>query len=215
MFLRLQPPGKAWTRRLDSNLGKLWLADGDGMARIEETAHRLMREANPLYCVEALEDWERVLGLPDECSRPGETLDTRREAVLAKLQRPGGQSLDFFLRFLGHFGDKIVIVEGFPPFLSDVSLAGDLTWECPAGPMLDDGGELFQDFYHGWAFVWRIIRTNHRVRLFRAGRSTAGDPLALWLPNRDGESPFLECRVDKLKPAHTGVIFEYAHDDLG
>ena len=34
MFLKQQPPGKAWPRRLDSNWAKLWLAEADGMARI-------------------------------------------------------------------------------------------------------------------------------------------------------------------------------------
>jgi uncharacterized protein YmfQ (DUF2313 family) len=214
MFMRLQPPGLAWSRRLDSNWGKLWLAEADGMVRIEDHVWKLIREANPLYSVQALEDWERVLGLPDECSRPEESLETRRETVIAKLRRPGGQSIDFFLRFLGVFGDKVVIIDFFPPFLAELSTAGDRTWEYPAGAMIDDQGTVYQDFYKGWRFSWKVIITNSRVRRFRAGREVASDPLAVWLPNREGERPFLECRINKLKPAQTVVFFEYEHEGV-
>jgi uncharacterized protein YmfQ (DUF2313 family) len=216
MFLKLQPLGLAWNRRLSSNWAKLWLADGDGLARLEEEVHRLLREANPLYADASLVDWERVTGLPDECSQLGESEDMRRAAVIAKLQRPGGQSIDFFLQFLGPFGDKIEIEDDcWPPFLTEVSIMGDRLWELEAGRFYDDDRNEYTDYYHGWRFVWKVIRTNHIARRFRAGREKAGDELVFYYLNKDGEDPNLECRVNQLKPAHTYVWFEYKTDNEG
>jgi uncharacterized protein YmfQ (DUF2313 family) len=215
MFLGLQPPGLAWSRRLQSNWAKLWGAGGDGFARLEEELHRLIREINPLYADALLEDWEAVTGLPDECTEPGEGKESRRAAVIAKLQRPGGQSIEFFLKFLAPFGDKIEIEEGYPPFLSEVSAAYDRTWELETGIMFDENGGTYRDWYHGWAFVWTVIRTNHKGRRFRAGREGAGDPLVIWNVNAGEADANLECRINQLKPAHTVVMFEYKLDNAG
>jgi uncharacterized protein YmfQ (DUF2313 family) len=215
MFLGLQPPGLAWNKRLQSNWAKLWLAGGDGLARLEAEVYRLLREANPLYADASLEEWEAVTGLPDECTVPGEGKDSRRAAVIAKLQRPGGQSIDFFLQFLAPFGDKIEITEDFPPFLASVSVIDDRTWEYPAGIMFDENGDQFQDWYHGWVFVWKVIRTNHKGRRFRTGRERAGDKLVVWNGSTDEVDANLECRINQLKPAHTVVMFEYKLDNAG
>jgi uncharacterized protein YmfQ (DUF2313 family) len=216
MFLQLQPPGRAWSRRLDSDWGKLWRAGGDGLARLESEVLRLIREANPLFADASLVDWERVTGLPDECTMPGEGEDTRRAAVVAKLQRPGGQSVDFFLQFLGPFGDKIEISFDWPPFLASKSVAYDRTWELPTGYLfLDDSGVPKQDFYWGWRFVWKVVRVNHQGRRFRAGRGRAGDPLIVWRGDSSLVDANLECRVNQLKPAHTLVFFEYVLDNEG
>ena len=215
MFLRAQPRGVAWNKRLDSNWGKLWLADGDGMARLEDKAFELMDEVNPLFTQIALEDWERVLGLPDECSKLGESTEDRRAAVLAKLQRPGGQSIEFFLRFLAPYGDTVEIQEGYPPFLASKSVAGDRTWELETGSLSDGEGGVYVDHYRGWSFVWTITRINHDSIRFRVGRNAVGEPLVVWHPDPDKVDPDLECRIVKLKPAHTEVIFVYALDREG
>jgi uncharacterized protein YmfQ (DUF2313 family) len=215
MFLKLAPPGRAWPTRLDSNWAKLWAADSDGLVRIEEKIFELIREANPLFSLAALVDWEKETGLPDGCTVPGESLDSRRAAVIAKLRRPGGQSIEFFLKFLGPFGDKVEINESFPPFLADFSRANDRTWEISAGVMVDENGEIFTDYYRGYLFVWEVVRTNHNSRRFRVGRELAGEELVIWYLNKDGEDPNLECRIEQMKPAHTQVIYTYAVDNEG
>jgi uncharacterized protein YmfQ (DUF2313 family) len=215
MFLGLQPRGMAWNRRPDSNWGKLWLANADGMARLEEKAFELIDEANPLFTQIALEDWERVLGLPDECSKLGESIEQRRAAALAKLQRPGGQAIEFFLRFLAPYGDKVEIQESYPPFLASESRADDRTWELPTGALSDGLDGVYVDHYRGWNFVWTVTRINHDSRRFRAGRDKAGDPLVVWHTDKDKVDPDLECRIIKLKPAHTEVVFVYALDREG
>jgi uncharacterized protein YmfQ (DUF2313 family) len=215
MFLKLQPLGLAWSKRLSSNWAKLWLAAGDGLARLEAEVYRLLKEANPLYADASLEDWETVTGLPDECTELGESRDSRRGAVIAKLQRPGGQSIDFFLQFLAPFGDKVLISNDYPPFLASYSVAYDRTWELPTGILYNDDGEPYQDYYHGWMFVWQVIRINHRARRFRAGREAAGDSLIVWKADPLEPDANMECRLNQLKPAHTQVMFEYKVDNAG
>jgi uncharacterized protein YmfQ (DUF2313 family) len=215
MFLGLQPRGLAWNVRLDSNWAKLWLADADGMARLEGKGFELVSEANPLSSMAALEDWERVLNLPDECSKLGESLEQRRATVIAKLQRPGGQSIDFFLKYLAPYGDRVEIQESYPPFLASVSVATDRTWELATGSLADGAGGAYVDYYRGWNFVWTVTRINHDSRRFRAGRNLAGEPLVIWHKDKDKVDPDLECRINKLKPAHTAVVYVYAVDREG
>jgi uncharacterized protein YmfQ (DUF2313 family) len=215
MFMELQPPGHAWNKRLNSNWAKLWLADGDGFVRLEEEVLRLIREANPLYADASLTDWEAVTGLPDECTRLGEGADSRRAAVIAKLQRPGGQSIDFFLQFLAPFGDQVEIQTDWPPFLASVSVTGDRTWEIETGYVSLDGEEPDRDYYNGWRFVWKVIRINHAGRRFRAGRGLVGEPLIIWRDDSSEVDANLECRINQLKPAHTAVMYEYKVDNEG
>ena len=226
-FLQLQPPGLAWNRRLDSNSGKLWLTAGDGLARVEAEAYRLIDEANPLTTFEALMDWERVLGLPDECGQLGDTIEIRRADVIAKLNHPVGQSKQYYIDFMAIFGFTIEIEDEWPPFEADVSGAEDQVWEAPAGTMINENGEVWQDFYNGWMFVWEVALVNRHYRRFKVGTDSAGDPLAQWFMEgeqcvwfsadesladdylRECHNPDLECRLNKIKPAHTHLIFTY------
>ncbi|MDL2226538.1 DUF2313 domain-containing protein [Deltaproteobacteria bacterium OttesenSCG-928-M10] len=226
-FLQLQPPGLAWNRRLDSNLGRFWLAAGHGLARVEDEAFRLIDEANPLTTWEALPDWERVLGLPDECSELGDTMEIRRADVIAKLNHPVGQSKQYYIDFMAIYGYTIEIRDEWPPFRADVSLAGDRTWEAAAGTMIDENGDVYVDYYHGWAFVWEVSWVNRYFRRFKVGADGAGDMLAQWYAEgqqcvwfraevsqaddylRECHNPDLECRLNKIKPAHTHLLFNY------
>lgn len=224
---KLLPPGPAWNRRPDSNLGRLLLAEGDGLARIEAESFRLIAEANPLTTEAGLEDWESVVGLPDECSKLGATASERLAAVLWKLRRPAGQSKAFFIELLEWLGYEDVQIEDYQPFRADVSAAGDHVYHCPAGTMVDDQGLAWQDYYSGWAFVWGLLVPTRRVKRFRTGtslcgqplstwtllgptisyfsadRNVAGDPLSLW------SNPDIECRLNQLKPAHTLLLIYY------
>jgi uncharacterized protein YmfQ (DUF2313 family) len=202
MFLRLQPPGLAWSRRLSSNWARLWLAEADGLARVESETFRLIAEANPLTTWEALTDWERVLGLPDECSKLSDTIEMRRRDVIAKLRAGGGQTKEYFQSILDTYGFEAVIEDNYDPFRADHSRAEDRVYECPAGTMINQvTGEITQDYYTGWVYVWGV-----RVDLlwewwFRADTNAAGDRLRGW------EAPDIACRLEKLKPAETFIMW--------
>lgn len=66
-LLELLPLGAVWPRDLDTGLAKLLLAKADEFARVDGRADQLIEEADPRTTSEMLSDWERVVGLPDEC----------------------------------------------------------------------------------------------------------------------------------------------------
>ena len=55
----------------------------------------------------------------------------------------------------------------------------------------------------GWQFVWQVNAPEASIVEFDAGRSSAGEPLRSW------GNELLECVINRLKPAHTYVLFAY------
>lgn len=182
---QLLPPGQAWSSNPDSNLKRLLRGFGESLARVHWRADQLDRETDPALAHELLERWETVLGLPDTCSGAlEETLQGRRNAVLAKLFSTGGQSPAFFQGVAAALGFDISISE-FRPFRAGLAAAGD---------PLTNGD---------WCHAWRVNAPETTVISFRAGQSVAGEPLQAW------GNDTLECKFDQLKPAHTVAIFGY------
>ena len=132
-----------------------------------------------------LPNWERVLGLPDDCSELGESTTIRRLNVLAKLATRGGQSPQYFIDVAAALGYTIAITE-FDVFRAGVSSAGDPVYS------------------EEWEYAWQVNAPETTVVYFAASTSVAGDPLADWGNDR------LECVITNLKPAHTHVLFAYA-----
>ena len=182
----LLPPGQAFRRDTGTNLERVLTGMAPEFSRVEGRADTLALEANPATTTELLVDWERVTGLPDKCSGElEETIQGRRQAVLAKLASVGGQSIPYFIEVARQLGFEINITE-FRPFRAGISRAGD---------PLTNGPE--------WPFVWRANARETTIISFRAGRSAAGEPLRSW------GNAALECKINQLKPAHTLALFGY------
>lgn len=181
----LLPPGQAFPRDPGTTLHDLLDGMSLELARVDDRASALPQEVNPNTTLELLPDWERVAGLPDKCSGAlEETLQGRRNALLAKLTSTGGQSADYFIQLAASLGYAVTI-EVFRPFRAGRSAAGDV---------LSNGD---------WAFAWRIHAPDVTVIPFRAGLSVAGERLRVW------GSDTLECKIRQLAPAHTIPIFAY------
>lgn len=132
-----------------------------------------------------LDDWERLLGLPDPCVADAAQSHAQRvQAVLSKLQSRGGQSKAFFIRLAKTLGYDITITT-FRPAHAGQASAGD--------PI--NGGD--------WAFTWRINAPSVTVSHACVGISAAGDPLASW------GNKSLECRLSQMKPAESILLFGY------
>lgn len=181
----LLPQGKAWPREAGTNMRQLTRALAEEFARIDGRSSDLLREALPSTTLEMLADWERAAGLPDTCVAVAQTLQERRNALLAKLTNSGGQSRAFFIALAEYLGFTVTITE-FRPFRAGISSAGDA--------VCDDE----------WWFVWRINAPETTVTYFRAGLSAAGEPLRKW------GNELLECVMNRVKPAHTHLIFGYS-----
>src|SRR5262245_35338319 len=114
-LLDLLPRGPVWPRDPDTVLYRFWAAVAVEAMRIQARDCDLLAEAYPCGAAELLADWERVLGLPDECTLGGDwTLTQRRTFVCAKLAAPGGQSRAFYVALAASYGYTITIVEHWP-----------------------------------------------------------------------------------------------------
>lgn len=134
---------------------------------------------------EALDDWERLLDLPDACLVGEEqTVRQRVQAVLGKLQGRGGQSRTFFISLAKALGYEITITN-FRPARTGLARAGDAL----------NGND--------WPMAWRVNAPPVTLTPAVAGLAAAGEPLVAW-----GNRP-LECRLSRMAPAESVLIFSY------
>lgn len=181
----LFPRGLAWPRHPDSIVGQVIGGLAHCFSRSNTDLAALLEEADPRTAIALLDDWERVLDLPDGCTGEGaSTIQGRRTAILSKLLMQGGQSRAAFLKLAETLGYQISIDE-FRPFRVGFSRAGD--------PLIGIEG----------AYLWRVRIYAVPVLRFQAGSSQTGDPLAA------GTASDLECLFRRLKPAHTTITFLY------
>ena len=185
-FLRsLLPRGRAWSATPGGTLENLLTAMAEELVRIDVRASRdLLNELDPRTTNELLSDWERVCGLPDPCLGTTGTLSDRRSNIVSKLTSRGGQSRAYFIAVAAAIGFTITISE-FHPFQVGRSVVGDA---------LTNGD---------WVFAWQVNTESDTIDLFRVGYSAVGDPLST------SRADALECVINRLKPAHTVVLFNY------
>lgn len=183
----LLPRGLAWARQAGTVLGDFMGALAEELARIDAAGWSAIDEADPRTALALLPDWERVCGLPDVCggSLAG-TLQERRAAVVDKLTAEGGCSQAYFESLALAMGYTVQI-DVFRPFVAGVNRCGDKL----------GGG-------HAVRYNWRVRVTGPRYTPFRAGASQCGDKLG-----EIDRASDLECKFNRLKPAHTRLIFSY------
>ncbi len=193
LLKKLFPQGWAWQRKSDSDSTMSKLLDSLALeyCRVDDRGLDLINEVDPNTTFELLEDWERLLGLPDECTPIDEflTLQERRQRVLQVLTTRGGQNAEFYKTLASNFGFDIGVLEvkDNPPFRAGIGRAGDA---------LTNGL---------WRYAFIIEAPSDSIIKFRAGLSRAGDPL-LKVSNAT-----LECLIQKHKPAHTIAIFTFGN----
>ena len=185
---KLQPPGKIWPTEPTALLHSFFGALGAVFAAVHNRLLELIDEADPRTTVQLLEDWERVLGLPDSCTptTTSLTLQERRDRVVQQLTLGGGQTEAFFIALAAQLGYAITIDEP-RPFICGVSECGD-----PIGGTYTD------------RHYWRVHVPDPRVTFFRAGVSQCGDLLGALDRAED-----LECILERAKPAQSRLLFSY------
>jgi uncharacterized protein YmfQ (DUF2313 family) len=180
-FQRLLPRGRVWHRGWGTVQAADILTLMPTWARLSARANDLIADVFPCTTTDLLPEWEASLGLPDPCTGPLDSIQERVAAVCATFTARGGQSVAYFIAVCETLGFEGVTIDEFPA-----------TSDIEAPPV----------------FTWRVnIHTSTQTVWFRAGVSTAGDPLASWGSN------VLECTLELLKPAHTNIIFAYHDDD--
>lgn len=186
MLRKLLPRGIIWTAAPASNLASLLAAFGEELARLEGEAERLLRELDPQQSLEALEDWEEELGLPDECSPEGAGVAARRDAIVKKLQRGGFMNEAYYVELDRSLGYEDAVVSQVREFRVGVSRMGD---------------RLNDILFHHVFFV--SVPSGAQILAFRTGESGMGERLRTW-----GDDS-LECILNRQKPAHSKVFVTY------
>lgn len=180
----LLPTGAAWPREPGSALASVIAGLAPEFARVDTRGDKLLDEADPRACYEILAEWERAAALPDECTVVGGSIASRRDALLSRLTGTGGQSRAYFIGLAAAMGYPGATITEFRPF------------NCQSA--CDDS--LDPD---PWRFVWRLnLPAAASVRRMTV-ESACDEALAEW-----GDVT-LECIINRLKPAHTAVLFAY------
>lgn len=180
----LLPQGPAWPRE-DSFITRLLDGLSQELSRLDAKALGLADEADPRSTGELLADWERVAGLPDDCAVAfgGEqTTPQRRAALLSRLTNLGGQSAAYFETLAAAMGYTVTVQD-----FSQQSVENDVD-----APLYGDA----------WTYAWQVNGILNEVSEISVD-DTVSDPIAAW------GSSLLECVFERLKPAHTNVLFSY------
>jgi uncharacterized protein YmfQ (DUF2313 family) len=224
----LLPVGPAWPREYDSTLMKLvggfsqiW---GDPVDR--RAADLLEIESDPRFTIEMLPDWERNWGLPDPCYTAPQSIGERHLALLMRMTMLGAQSRAFFISVAAQIGYTITITE-YRTFVVGIDHVGDarVYGDLPPDPMRNEwgvpimnargdapvaDGDLSEWPYYGLGpdtnrFYWSVHVDQAKLVWFRCASGQCGvDPHL-----RIGIADDLECLLNRWKPAHTQIIFDY------
>jgi uncharacterized protein YmfQ (DUF2313 family) len=227
-FLALLPQGQAWPRHPESLLYKVVAGLCKYWGFVDSRAADLLeRESDPRQTIELLPDWERNWGLPDPCYTAPQAIDERQLALIMRMTMVGEQSREFFINVAAKIGYTITITE-YRTFVVGIDSVGDCRtygllppdpmrneWGNPIMGAVGDAyvkdGELSEWPYYGLGpdinrFYWTVHVSGASLIWFRCASGQCGiDPHL-----RIGIADDLECLLNRWKPAHTTILFDYA-----
>jgi uncharacterized protein YmfQ (DUF2313 family) len=200
----LLPVGPAWPREADSTLmallgglSQIWGDPVDSRA-----ADLLERESDPRLTIELLPDWQRNWGLPDPCYTAPTSIAEQQLALVYKMTTLGGQSREFMIEAAAYIGYEISITE-YHPFMVGIDRVGDNR------TINEDGSYSEYPYILGPPenrFYWTVHVDTKKLIWFRVDAGQCGVDPHLMI----GLADDLECLLDRIKPAHTEIIFDYS-----
>jgi uncharacterized protein YmfQ (DUF2313 family) len=226
-FLSMLPQGQAWPRHAPDSVlvqGITGLCDYWGFVD-GRAADLLEIESDPRTTVELLPDWERNWGLPDPCYAEPQTIGQRQLALVMRMTMQGAQSREFFIAVAAQIGYSITITE-YRTFVVGIDRCGDnRVYGDGSDPMYNEWGqpiknpngknvaqgELSEWPYYGLGppenrFYWTVHVHEASLTWFRVTKGQTGvDPHL-----RIGLASDLECLLNRWKPAHSSIIFDYS-----
>jgi uncharacterized protein YmfQ (DUF2313 family) len=203
-LLALLPWGQAWPRDPGSTLVLSCNGLADYWGFVDGRAADLLeRESDPRATTELLTDWERNWGLPDPCIKnPPSDYGLRRIALVAKMTLLGAQSRAFYIDVAKKLGYTITITE-HSPYMCGVSRCGDQSGIYNPD---DPTRSFWQLGPPEIRFYWIVHVDSMGLYKFYVDASVCGIDRLL----RIGIAEDLECILNRWKPAHTLIIFDYS-----
>jgi uncharacterized protein YmfQ (DUF2313 family) len=188
MLAAMLPSGLAWNREPGSSIIGLLDGIGDHLNEVDQRASDLIDELDPRTTTEMLLDWERLLGLPDECLGTPDSLKGRRDAIVAKLVGIPSPTPAALVALAADIGYTVSIEEhSFQESRCGYAVCGDTI-----------GGAQW-----GHTFTVHAPAAASVTSRAACGTARCGDPIRSW------GNELLECIIAAAKPAHTTVIFLY------
>jgi uncharacterized protein YmfQ (DUF2313 family) len=187
----LLPTGDAWPREFNSSIALqeviagLVTIYGDPTTSVEQLAALLLQtESDPRKANVLLPDWETAFGLPDIClpRSSGLTIAQRQQSLVNKITFLGAQSRAFFIAQAALNGQTVSLTE-YAPYQCGISGVGNTT------NLTDDGTYRWGLGREEIRFVWVVA------------------PTALTASFNGAD---LFCFMNRWKPAHTEVTFDYS-----
>jgi uncharacterized protein YmfQ (DUF2313 family) len=225
-FLSLLPQGPAWPRSPGSTLDLACRGLAEYWGFVDSRAGDLLeQESDPRKTLELLPDWERAWGLPDPCYTAPLTIDERQLALVMRMTMVGSQSREFFISVAAMIGYTITISE-YRVWVVGLDQCGDSrvygkaplpNYDAWGRPILNPRGVPIADGeLSAWPqyglgpptnrFYWTVHVDEAKLIWFRCSSGQCGvDPHL-----RIGTADDLECLLDRWKPAHTQIIFDYS-----
>jgi uncharacterized protein YmfQ (DUF2313 family) len=108
---QLLPWGSIWPFSPSSWLSTLLVGFGDELARIDARAEDVVNEWDPSTAVQMLEDWERVLGLPEPGQKLSPITGERQIAATLKYLSRGGATPVYFEALAARLGFVATVTE--------------------------------------------------------------------------------------------------------
>ena len=179
-------------------------AEGRALDAAQLAADQILIEADPRTTIQFFTDWERIAGLPDSCcgTDAASTLAERRARLVEKITSTGGQNRQYFIDLAAKLGYTDVSISEFRQISCEDS--------CD--------GMLYGD---DWLFAWQVNVGDYIAIHDMTCEDPSDSPLRSW------QSTELQCRINKLKPAHTialmnwtmtqpqiDVVLAYGRDDV-
>lgn len=182
----LLPPGVALTREPGARLTALLEAMSALLLAAQLRLEGLAVQWDPRRATAMLPDWERLLGLPDDCAPAGQLVLDRQTAAFGRLTEVGGQSRAYFIDLADRYGEPGCTIDEFRP--------AHCNSHCNAA--------LYTDVD---AFTWRVNIPHAALNVRIANcNNDCNSALQMYTPSA------IECLFGERKPAHTAVVFSYA-----
>jgi uncharacterized protein YmfQ (DUF2313 family) len=205
MFSKLLPRGFAWRsvrlHPLIKGLSGEWF-------RLSQTIEEFLRDIFPQDTINYIDEWEALLGLPDECTPADQTDDERRLRITQKLAMQGNLSAGFYEEIATYYGFDVK-VENHLAFQCGRSFAGDdlTNYEPPRHVFYAGDGVCGEQLKTpSWLFYFNVELPLTANDPFKVGENVAGDVLVEY------GNELLECIYKRIKPAHAGVTFTFRED---